>query len=63
MTDFVGWIFAELWYWTVYTFRLLFWLFRWIVYLISVVLNRRSAYPPRQQADLFEPPPQKKGKP
>ena len=49
----VEWIFAQLWEYTKLTFRILGFIFRWLIYGTNYVLNRRQATKAAAQGDLF----------
>jgi hypothetical protein len=54
MNDFVEYIFAFAWHYTKLTFRLLWWLVRFIAAIISRILNQHQNVPSTQQSDLFD---------
>jgi hypothetical protein len=54
MNGFVDYTFEWFWYYTKLTFRMLFWLFRWLMIGISWVLNRRQNNVPSVKSDVFD---------
>lgn len=52
--DLAGWIMNTFWGWTVFTFQLLFQAARFIIALVSRLLNERQKQAPPTQASLFD---------